>query len=82
MNSSHLFRQIFPAADRRKMLHRCSEHFSKDFSFGKDGEALVEPEVLEVDVGDKISGPAVSDLVRDHIRQRLIAALMFGDCNV
>ena len=36
----------------------------------KDGEALVEPEVLPAAVGDQIAGPAVGDLVRHHLEGR------------
>ena len=57
------------------MLGSFSVHFSEDFSFGENRETLVQPKVFEVLVGHEVAGPAVSDLVGDHVRQGLVAGL-------
>jgi hypothetical protein len=57
------------------MLFSLPFQTSGDFSLGEDGEALVEPEVLEVLVGDKVSGPAVHDLVGEDVDEGLVAGL-------
>ena len=74
--NTHISSQIFPTSVCRKMLMSLSSQTSGDFSLGEDGEALVEPEVLEVLVGDEVSGPAVHDLVGEHIDERLVAGLL------
>ncbi len=48
-------------------------HAADDLPFGEHGEAFVEPEVLEVLVGDQVAGPAVGDLVGNHIGQAPVA---------
>lgn len=57
------------------MLLILSFQTSGNFSLGEDGETLIEPEVLEVLVGDEVAGPAVNDLVGEDVDQRLIAGL-------
>ena len=41
----------------------------------EDGEALVEPEVLKVDIGDQVARPTVGNLVSNDIGQTLVSGL-------
>lgn len=47
----------------------------RDFPFKVDREALVQPEVFEIPVGDKVAGPAVHYLVDYHVGQAFVARL-------
>ena len=47
-------------------------HPAHNLPLGEDGEPLVEPEVLEVDVGHQVARPGVGDLVGDHVRIGLV----------
>jgi hypothetical protein len=42
-----------------------------DLPLDKDGESLVEPEMLEALVGHEVPGPGVCNLVSDHVSVRL-----------
>ena len=49
-----------------------SMHPSQNLPLSEHGEPLVQPEVLEVDIGHQVAGPGVGDLVGDHIRVGLV----------
>ena len=70
LNPTHC--QVFPTEDGTEVPSRFPMHPSHNLPLGEDGEALVEPEVLEVDVGDEVAGPGVGDLVGDHRRVGLV----------
>lgn len=53
------------------ILNQGSGHFPLEV----DREALVQPEVLEVAVGDQVAGPAVHDLVDYDVRLAPVAGL-------
>jgi hypothetical protein len=42
-----------------------------DLPLNKDGESLVEPEMLKALVGHEVPGPGVRNLVGDHVSVRL-----------
>merc|ERR1719376_150093 len=44
-----------------------------DFPLCEHGEALIEPEMLEVKVGDEVSSPRVGDFVGDHVSVGLVS---------
>lgn len=54
---------------------RVSNERSSDLPLEEHREALVEPEVLEVLVGDQVASPAVHDLVDYYVRLTPVACL-------
>jgi len=46
-----------------------------DLSLHKDGETLIEPEVLKVGIRHQIARPAVSNFVGDYVNQRPVTSL-------
>ena len=64
--------EIFPAKDGTEVSGGFSVHPSHNLPLSENGEPLVQPEVLEVDIGHQVAGPGVGDLVGDHIRVGLV----------
>ena len=73
MNLNPTHSQILPTEDGTEVPGRLAMHPAHDLPLGEDGEALVEPEVLKVAVGDQVPSPGVRDLVSDHVGIGLVA---------
>ena len=64
------------ASDRHQRHQIGMTYTSKDLSFNKHSETFVQPKVLPRDVRNQISGPTVSDFMRNNSGVGLVSTLL------
>lgn len=72
---THSVGQVLPATKCREVSHGIPLEPALHLALHKHGEALVEPEVLPLVVGDQVSSPRVTDLMDDNVCKRAVSCL-------